>query len=329
MLKELFENNKNIVINTDIDGVLSGALLVKYFGCKVVGFTNSKDTVWLADDYDNLYENIYIDMFVTDDRAICIDQHVVAINDKHLEKIRNTNNKHNPQIENGKNFTADGFKTKYPFGTIQYLIAQIEKEGITVEFPNLFDKIDKTNLTLCDFILRADDAMKTTAYAYKKNAETWWKYLKDTSNNSEIINSLKQYIDNKTKNENGTSKDKKTLENEIENQKVEIKEYFKKNFQCRTGDGGFKNITDENGNLLPNIKNYITKFFTLVGCEKFEIIEHYNLHKGKYYSQSWIDLFEKDLIDNYLFCGHKIFSYAFIYSPNCDGINFSFTIDLE
>ncbi len=43
MLKELFAKNKNIIINTDIDGILSGALLVKYLGCQIVGFTNSKD----------------------------------------------------------------------------------------------------------------------------------------------------------------------------------------------------------------------------------------------------------------------------------------------
>lgn len=34
MLQELFAKNKNIVINTDIDGILSGLLLVKYCDCK-------------------------------------------------------------------------------------------------------------------------------------------------------------------------------------------------------------------------------------------------------------------------------------------------------
>ena len=60
MLKELFEKNKNIIINTDIDGILSGIILVKYCGCKIVGFTNSKDSVWLADGYDDLFKHIYI-----------------------------------------------------------------------------------------------------------------------------------------------------------------------------------------------------------------------------------------------------------------------------
>ena len=45
MLKEIFNRNPNIIINTDIDGILSGVILVKYCNCRIVGFTNSKDCV--------------------------------------------------------------------------------------------------------------------------------------------------------------------------------------------------------------------------------------------------------------------------------------------
>ena len=50
MLKELFSNNKNIIINTDIDGFLSGMILQKYYGCKIVGFSNSRETIWVTPD---------------------------------------------------------------------------------------------------------------------------------------------------------------------------------------------------------------------------------------------------------------------------------------
>lgn len=40
MLRDIFANNKNIVINTDIDGFLCGMVLQKYFDCNVVGFSN-------------------------------------------------------------------------------------------------------------------------------------------------------------------------------------------------------------------------------------------------------------------------------------------------
>ena len=64
MLKEVFEKNKNIVINTDIDGILAGLILVKSLGCKIVGFTNSKEYVWLTEDHNDLYGNVYVDMFI-------------------------------------------------------------------------------------------------------------------------------------------------------------------------------------------------------------------------------------------------------------------------
>lgn len=45
MLKELFKENRDIVINSDIDGFLCGMVLQEYFGCRVVGFSDSRDTV--------------------------------------------------------------------------------------------------------------------------------------------------------------------------------------------------------------------------------------------------------------------------------------------
>ena len=41
MLREIFEDNNKIIINTDIDGFLSGMILKQYFNCEIVGFTNS------------------------------------------------------------------------------------------------------------------------------------------------------------------------------------------------------------------------------------------------------------------------------------------------
>ena len=64
MLKELFKRNKNIVINSDIDGFLCGMILQKYFGCKVVGFSDSRDTVWLIPEISDIDAPIYIDLYV-------------------------------------------------------------------------------------------------------------------------------------------------------------------------------------------------------------------------------------------------------------------------
>ena len=42
MIDMLKKNNK-IIVNTDIDGVLSAFILCKYCGCEIVGYSNSED----------------------------------------------------------------------------------------------------------------------------------------------------------------------------------------------------------------------------------------------------------------------------------------------
>lgn len=54
MLKELFAKNKNIIINTDIDGFLCGVILQKYFDCKIVGFSNSRETIWVSPEIEDI-----------------------------------------------------------------------------------------------------------------------------------------------------------------------------------------------------------------------------------------------------------------------------------
>lgn len=340
MLKELFAANKNIIINTDIDGILSGALLVKYCGCKVVGFTNSKDRVWLADDYNDLYAHIYVDMFVTDNKAICLDQHIVAINNKHQERIKALGNKYSPQIEGNRIFTNHGFTNKYPFGTSQYIIALLESEGFTIDLSDLNTPIENSVITLGDLIHRADDAMMSTLCTYIPNAKYWWDWLKDRSKNGQTICALTDYLELlKSTSKAKVDADKQShteeeyaaqLKADVDLIKRSTKEYFNQNFSCRTSDGGYKEITDTNGNLLENIKRYIETVFNLMKCDEVIIPKHYIAHKGVYCRTRWLPIFEGDFLKNYTICGHKVFSYAFIYSPGNDSkTNFSFTIDME
>lgn len=346
MLKELFEKNKNIIINTDIDGVLSGAILVKYCNCKIVGFTNSKDCVWLADGYNDLYKHVYIDMFVTNNKTVCIDQHIVALDDIHMEKIASLGCKYNPQNDDKDNlriFTSFGFKNKYPFGTLQYLIAQLESEGIKITLPDLNSPVSDSEIRIGDIIHRADDAMKTSLYAYERNAEFWWNWL-DHKAPEGTIKVMQTYLEqlrncskvkvDSTPTKNGKKhkkqdyKDQRTKD--VNDIKEKTKKYFKSEFQCKTSDGGFNNITDKDNNLLPNIEKYIKTIFALLGVKDITIPQHYNIHKGIVCRTRWLDMFKDDFLKNYTICGHKIFSYAFIYSPDNDSkTNFSFTIDME
>ena len=142
-LRELFAKNKNIVINSDIDGMLSGMILQKYYGCKVVGFSNSWDCVWIDPQYENstvdaINKPVYIDLYVTNPDVVCIEQHIIGYDDAHNKRIAALQTKINPNImREGRTFSGDYFH-KYPFGTVHFLIALMEKEGVHVQLPLLY-----------------------------------------------------------------------------------------------------------------------------------------------------------------------------------------------
>ena len=199
MLKELFENNKNIIINTDIDGFLCGMILQKYYGCKVVGFSNSRETIWVSPEIKDIYSPIYIDLFVNRPNVICIEQHIIAFNRQHHNEIRSYGTKINPNIDRERTFVGDmqsDYFHKYPFGTVHYLIALMAKEGVEVELPDLYKYYSLNNITINagHIILRADDALFSTLGPYRENALDWWGYL--TQSKSEAIKAFTDFIKN-------------------------------------------------------------------------------------------------------------------------------------
>ena len=330
-LRTLFKENPNIIVNTDIDGILSGLILVKYLDCKIVGFSNSYDTVWLADGYDDLYKHVYVDMFVTDSRALCLDQHVVAVNSEHQDRITRSGTKFSPQIDGNRIFTREGFANKYPFGTVQYLIAVLESEGISIELPSLDTPVPNSTITVGDLIHRADDAMNSTLYSYMKNAKHWWEWLREKSNNAQVINDLINYLE-AIRIRVGVAPGKKdeAMKRYVEDVKRRTKAYFSTNFRCTHGDGGYKKIVDASGNLEQYFSDYVQAIGRILNCDQVVLPDHYHAHVGKYNRTRWLDLFEEDFLKDYTICGHKVFSYAFIYGPDNDGkTNFSFTTDLE
>ena len=74
MLKELFAKNPNIIINTDIDGFLCGAILQHYFQCNIVGFSNSKKEIWITPDVKSIYDPVYIDLYVARPDVVCMER---------------------------------------------------------------------------------------------------------------------------------------------------------------------------------------------------------------------------------------------------------------
>ena len=63
--KILLTNNQKCIVNTDIDGILTGLLLQHHLDWEVVGFCDSKDTIWITPGLIKNLENIiFLDMYV-------------------------------------------------------------------------------------------------------------------------------------------------------------------------------------------------------------------------------------------------------------------------
>ncbi len=319
MLKEIFTDNKSIVINSDIDGFLCGMILQKYYDCKVVGFSDSRDTVWLIPEIEDVDAPVYIDLYVARPRVVCIEQHIISFNREHHERILSFGTKINPNLERRRTFIGDmdsDYYHKYPFGTVHYLIYLMAKEGINVVLPDLMaihqvkafgDDSKLVSTSAGHVILRADDALNSTLSPYRANALDWWKWF-DPDHEFPAIESLRHFID--------SCEIQKSAE-----YKSQIGAFFKC-LGCDGSDGAFTSITDEHGSILPKILYYRDVISGIVGMS-LNIPEKYVIHKGQYrleyrYPDSDMSVLSSD----------ELYSYAFIFGPRPRKPNFSYTINL-
>lgn len=310
-LSEFFNkaNTKNIVINTDIDGFLSGMLLQKYYGCKVVGFSNSRESIWLTPEIESIFDPVYIDIFINNQDTFCIDQHIVAYDDAHLNRLLKYGTKLNPNLNVQKRTYETGFRKKYPFGTVHYLIALIEEEGNKICFNDLSKEYvvkgyDEVQYKVCpgQIILRADDALYSSLGPYSINAKEWWEQL--CSYNSPTIALLYEYL-------------KKCNEDDNEKYKIEIGDFFRKGLWCDGSDGAFKNIIYKgNGMLQRRVLRYCEEIGTIVGMQ-LDLPTRLNVYQGK---PNWAE-YSEELLD-------KATTYAFIHGKE-KGKGFSYTTDIR
>lgn len=318
MLKELFAKNKNIIINTDIDGFLCGEILRHYYGCKIVGFSNSKKEIWVTPEVKSIYDPIYIDLYVVRPDVVCIEQHIIAKDKEHHMKIKAMGTKVNPNVMRGRTFLGDhvgDYYHKYPFGTVHFIIALMAQEGINVELPDLHAEFQDINVGLgVEFgqvILRADDALYSTLDKYRDNALDWWDYL-DPYKIFPAIQQLKDYIFDCDREKAKEYKDA-------------IGKVFKKRLACDGADGAFTYILTPEGKLQPRVQRLWTIVCNALNFDKGCITplpENLILHEGKflkcYFSGDKMDLLDAD----------NLYSYAFIYGPHARYQNFSYTLDM-
>lgn len=312
MIREIFERNPNIIINTDIDGFLSGIILQKYCGAKIVGFSNSKKEIWVAPEVNSIYDPVYVDLYVVKPEVVCIEQHIIAHNDEHLRQIRTLDTKINPNLERGKTFTGDYYH-KYPFGTVHYLIALLAREGIEVALPPLGEIVSVPNThmktSLGQVLLRADDALYSSQSAYADNADDWWKYLYNTSN-SQALKQIVDYIHSLDKGQAYTYK-------------KDIGDFFK-SLGCDGNDGAFENIMELDGSLQGRVRNfYDSILFIMREGNMPPLPARLVLHEGIFKRY-----FMKRDSDIAFLSDPRMYSYAYIYSPSKD-LNLSFTYDMR
>ena len=308
-LSELFKFNKNIVINTDIDGFLSGMILQKYYGCRVVGFTDSAKSLWISPEVVSIKDPIYIDLYVVDPDVVCIENHIISYDSIQTNEIKSLHRlmgyyefrtKWNPNLERNRN-CQDNYIYKYPFGTVHYLIALMAQDNIHVRLDNLSKEIiiqdiwTTFRVTPGMILLRADDALNSSLIKYKENCRDWWQWLEDTFN-SQAIFLIKEYL--------------YSLNSEFDYNRNILDRFFLDYLKCDGKDGSFKkdSVRNNQDGVSDRIKEYTKKISEIFGLEldlpqKLDYyegrdIQHFNVPSR--YKQDDI----RDL---------NIFSYAYVY----------------
>lgn len=304
--------NKPLIINSDLDGILSGLLLKKYLNCNIVGFSNSEKEIWIHADYkESLNAISFVDLFVANPNLVSIDQHIIAANEQHHLEISKNNKKINPNIINSRfHFPSSSYRSKYPFGTVHFLIALLEREGI-----NLGDlKLNHTiqGIQFIDLILRADDTMKTSIYSsYTENAAEWWRWLIQLSSKGHLTTSLKNYLDGLTK-------------KKAENIKINVGKFLKNApFNCDSSEGGIRQLTT-NWFIKEKVFTYMELLCEFVETPMIKLGGKFNKYNGIAERMSLSKSQLKELIEIGTIDEKRIFSYAFVRSVSRDE-NFSVT----
>ena len=182
LLKTIFNKNKKCVINTDLDGLISGMLLQRFLNWEVVGFSSccgkQNDNLWLKDKNLSLKDLIFVDLPVALKSISTIDQHFVAFEKESIDRYNDCANKLNPNIIRARFFKNNDYTKKYPFGTAHFILASLEKLNLIPENFEINFYKNLGNYDLCDLLLRADRVVGNT-YLYTQNCFDWSNWMID------------------------------------------------------------------------------------------------------------------------------------------------------
>lgn len=102
---ELYKNVTGVVTNIDLDGFLSYAIIKKVLNVPLVGFTNSRNHIYLINNKGRLLtydECVFLDFYMNVN-VRSHDQHIISYDLNHNEMINNCNFKFNPNIDRDRN----------------------------------------------------------------------------------------------------------------------------------------------------------------------------------------------------------------------------------
>lgn len=268
-LKSIFVKNQKCIVNSDLDGLLSGMLLQEFLNWEIVGFSSCAgkpdDEIWLKDDNIKINECVFVDLPVAVKNITIIDQHFVAVDRQHLERYNNCDNKINPNIMREKLFVNDKgyceYTQKYPFGTAHFIIACLEQLKIIPDDYKIdfFKKIE--NFDLCDLLFRADCVIGNTNN-YTKNCLDWADWLINlggqlTTNLFSIVKS--EY--------NKRSYNEKLVEQKL------------KNLGCLRADGDCSNmLRSKNYALLKQYFDFLANSLNMQTLPIFDLLDFNKLH---------------------------------------------------
>ena len=240
------KESSSIVVNTDLDGIFSAALIRSVNpNLEISGLTDSHTKLFytnekLKNDLEYKKNALFLDLYVTNESIRCIDQHIVSF-DEPIEM----DNKINPNVT--YKIGCNKYFSKYPFSTSLYILFLLKKNNIII-YINFDEKIFD-DVTLCDLLLRCDSSLKNNI-TYKPNVKKWFNILNSSDDIKEIY---ERYI---------IYDDKEIIE---KTNKIDL--FLKKSFGCFES-GGFE-LSLKNKNIFQDYVNFIFNFFN----DKIDIID--------------------------------------------------------
>ena len=177
-LHNILYPKRKCIINADLDGILSGMLLQKFLNWEIVGFSscsgNEADEIWISTPRTNVVDCVFVDLPVAYKRIDTIDQHFVLFSRDSVDRYMGCGNKINPNAMRGFCYNNGNYTSKYPFGTVHFIIACLENIGVIKDV--IFHKDESLPFDSLDVLFRADGVIKNM-YNYTLNCSQWCNWM--------------------------------------------------------------------------------------------------------------------------------------------------------